>query len=257
MKKTLLVILALGSMSISTTVRADENLKTQNDNIKYDLDGIQQKIYYDENKNEINVDTFYTGDETITVRMPQGWGVKLYRQLEGQEKELVEQEYDCYEIEVGTKDVDGRNIPITKARYRDGYRLNYESGIYSISLTKNSSTNQSNNLNTEQCPVKEKKQFNPLKKGEKLTFVFTGDDGIYAGTLVYKDSQTIAEEKQKIEEQQRKQNEQKQEQQRRQQKLLEDNMLKHIRENDHKTWYQRLGDNIEDTWANFKGWWRG
>ncbi|HEK9984162.1 TPA: hypothetical protein TT553_001022 [Streptococcus equi subsp. zooepidemicus] len=24
-----------------------------------------------------------------------------------------------------------------------------------------------------------------------------------------------------------------------------------------KTWYQRLGDNIEDTWANVKGWWRG
>lgn len=34
-------------------------------------------------------------------------------------------------------------------------------------------------------------------------------------------------------------------------------MLKHIRENDHKTWYQRLGDNIEDTWANVKGWWKG
>lgn len=24
-----------------------------------------------------------------------------------------------------------------------------------------------------------------------------------------------------------------------------------------KTWYQRLGDNIEDTWANVKGWWKG
>ncbi|HEL0762222.1 TPA: hypothetical protein TVG22_001441 [Streptococcus equi subsp. zooepidemicus] len=24
-----------------------------------------------------------------------------------------------------------------------------------------------------------------------------------------------------------------------------------------KTWYQRLGDSIEDTWANVKGWWKG
>lgn len=32
---------------------------------------------------------------------------------------------------------------------------------------------------------------------------------------------------------------------------------KQQQEEANKTWYQRLGDNIEDTWANVKGWWKG
>ncbi|WKF66065.1 hypothetical protein [Streptococcus equi] len=32
---------------------------------------------------------------------------------------------------------------------------------------------------------------------------------------------------------------------------------KQQQEEANKTWYQRLGDNIEDTWANVKDWWKG
>ncbi|VHK64829.1 phage protein [Streptococcus pyogenes] len=34
-------------------------------------------------------------------------------------------------------------------------------------------------------------------------------------------------------------------------------MIKHIQEEAKKTWYQRLGDSIQDQWWNFKGWLRG
>ncbi|WP_159591885.1 hypothetical protein [Streptococcus halichoeri] len=45
----------------------------------------------------------------------------------------------------------------------------------------------------------------------------------------------------------------KQKEQEKLQKQLEDAMVKRIRAEDHKTWYQRLGDGIRDQWWNFTG----
>ncbi|MGP6388538.1 serum opacification factor [Streptococcus dysgalactiae] len=42
-----------------------------------------------------------------------------------------------------------------------------------------------------------------------------------------------------------------------QQKQLEDQMIKQMRLNDHKTWFQRLKDGIQDQWSNLKSWWKG
>ncbi|HHJ7560261.1 TPA: hypothetical protein ACQM0A_001745 [Streptococcus pyogenes] len=85
-----------------------------------------------------------------------------------------------------------------------------------------------------------------MKKGEKLTFSFKGEDGFYVGSYIYRDSDTIKKEKEAEEALQKKEEE-------KQQKQLEESMLKQIREEDHKPWHQRLSESIQDQWWNFKG----
>lgn len=272
MKKKLVMILTLYLSTYAMNVSADNSVGNIQTKLKFELDGEQPTIYDEDSGTNIGIDPFFEGDKEITVRMPQGWSVRLYRQSNADSNgygTLVDMDHVCEEVILHKDYINGLPHVVKELRFKDGHRLNYSGGIYRLQL-KRSLTNQeltkqkevyeniysaTNQITT--CPRIEDRVLEPIKKGEKFTFVF-GDSGNWeVGTLVYKDSQTIAEENKKIEEEQRKQNEQKQEQQRRQQKLLEDNMLKHIRENDHKTWYQRLGDNIEDTWANVKGWWRG
>lgn len=94
----------------------------------------------------------------------------------------------------------------------------------------------------------------PLKKGERVTFTFRDEDFWGAGYSFYLDSLSIEEDKQYDEEI----------------KKIEDELERQDQENDalelfrqqqqeeaNKTWYQRLGDNIQDQWWNFKGWLRG
>ncbi|MGT2933143.1 hypothetical protein [Streptococcus catagoni] len=88
-----------------------------------------------------------------------------------------------------------------------------------------------------------------LKKGERLTFSFTGDDGFYAGSAFYRDTLSLEEDKRYDEEI----------------KKIEDDLERQDQENDaleffkqqqkeeaKKTWHQRLGDGIQDQWWNFK-----
>ncbi|HEL0727834.1 TPA: hypothetical protein TVR14_000841 [Streptococcus equi subsp. zooepidemicus] len=106
-----------------------------------------------------------------------------------------------------------------------------------------------------------------LKEGDTIRVTIKDSYGFGIGSETWTIGKSVPKNilEKEEEEQKQKETEQKQEEQRQiekeqnhvEQKLLEDNMLKHIRENDHKTWYQRLGDNIEDTWANVKGWWKG
>ncbi|WP_136099316.1 hypothetical protein [Streptococcus pyogenes] len=84
-----------------------------------------------------------------------------------------------------------------------------------------------------------------------VTLSFMDDGSMYFGQLVYetkKAQNTRLQEEKKVEEQRKAEEEQKQ---------LEDSMIKHIQEEAKKTWYQRLGDSIQDQWWNFKGWLRG
>lgn len=82
---------------------------------------------------------------------------------------------------------------------------------------------------------------NSLTTGNEFTVSFQGDDGFFVGSVTYKDSQTLQEEYQKELDNQ----------------YAEELFRRSVEEEANKTWYQRLGDNIEDTWANVKGWWRG
>lgn len=70
------------------------------------------------------------------------------------------------------------------------------------------------------------------------------------GKLVFEDEKTQntrlqAEKAQEQEEAKKRDNELR--------KQLEESMLKQIREEDHKSWHQRLSESIQDQWWNFKG----
>ncbi|MGV2994310.1 hypothetical protein ACEE04_07210 [Streptococcus porcinus] len=86
-----------------------------------------------------------------------------------------------------------------------------------------------------------------------MTFSFKRDDGFYAGSSFYKDFLSMEEDKQYNEEI----------------KKIEDGLERQDQENNalelfkqqqqeeaNKTWYQRLGDSIQDQLWNFNNWWK-
>ncbi|AXI58791.1 TPA: hypothetical protein ACQN7J_000610 [Streptococcus pyogenes] len=182
---------------------------------KFILDGPQQKVP------EVTVSNFFVGDKEVKVYIPKGWWVRLYRNT------------DPYSKNWGTL-AEQPDLPTTNSRpsyMTDPYRQYYDNTPYTISLKDS-----------------------PLKKGERLTFSFTGDDGFYAGSAFYRDSLSIKEDKEydeeikKIEEELEKRDQ-------------EDDALKSFKqqqqEEANKTWYQRVGDSFQDQWWNFKDWLRG
>ncbi|MEN4334373.1 hypothetical protein [Streptococcus pyogenes] len=214
-KKLVLATLCLSMCAVS--VRADGET-TQN---KFILDGPQQTVFKDDNGNPITIEGLYVGSTEVKVNIPIGWWVKLYKNIDPYSKNqgtLVEQ-----------------NLPTSLTKDRpymtDPYRQYYDNTPYTISLKDS-----------------------PLKKGERLTFSFTGDDGFYAGSAFYRDSLSIKEDKEydeeikKIEEELEKRDQ-------------EDDALKSFKqqqqEEANKTWYQRVGDSFQDQWWNFKDWLRG
>ncbi|HEP1262758.1 TPA: hypothetical protein ACF1JQ_001431 [Streptococcus pyogenes] len=225
MKKKLVMIAALCLSMCAASVRADgndEKILSSNQEmqkIKFELDGEQQKIYDEESNTYIGIDPFFTGDDELTVRMPQGWSVRLYRQNEADQNgygALVDMDYLCQEV-ILYKEYPNDRAPydVKEVRFRDGYRLNYPGGTYKLPLFKPLTEEEKQEVNKYHeglkqsdekpkiCPVKKSREKIALRKGEKLTFVF-GDSGNWeAGTLVYKDSETIKTEKAKDEEKRR------------------------------------------------------
>ncbi|MGS7044564.1 phage protein [Streptococcus pyogenes] len=200
MKKKLMLAAALLAVGVATNVKAEEAETTESqEEIKYELEGKQQEIK-DENGNKIFVENFYSGAEKITVHMPKGWAVRLYRQpnsdLEGNDKgTLVEVPYLCENVVIDTETDKhtGLKKNITQARYKDGYRMNYDGWNYQIPLQKNLTEEQKEEkklkdkdlLNSDKCPNPEEREKEPLTKDERLTFEFRGDGNFYAGSLVY------------------------------------------------------------------------
>ncbi|HER5543310.1 TPA: hypothetical protein VK246_001523 [Streptococcus pyogenes] len=215
-KKLVLATLCLSMCAVS--VRADEET-TQN---KFILDGPQQTVK-DDNGNPITIEGLYVGSTEVKVNIPIGWWIYLYRQDDPSNKNrgiLVSPPER-------TKPLRGTSSP-----YRTDLFRHYYSGVpYTLNLE---------NI--------------PLKKGERLTFSFKGDDGFYAGSCFYRDTLSLEEDKQydeeikKIEEELEKRDQ-------------EDDALKSFKqqqqEEANKTWYQRVGDSFQDQWWNFKDWWRG
>ncbi|HEL1086631.1 TPA: hypothetical protein TVE90_000875 [Streptococcus equi subsp. zooepidemicus] len=236
MKKKLVMILTLYLSTYAMNVSADKGIEF--------LQIPQQQIP------EVTVEQFKVGDSIIKIHTPQFWYVDVYR---GDKK--VETEYECRMENVGYSDNPIDNPIPQYPRYYSGSRSD-QWGNYEIQLKIPLQTTQTLVTDESKCPKKIEQPPLPLKKGEKLTFVFADEDNWEVGRLVYKDSLTLKEEQDQLRQEKLRQHIEK-EQKHVEQKLLEDNMLKHIRENDHKTWYQRLGDSIEDTWANVKGWWKG
>ncbi|AAK33454.1 TPA: hypothetical protein VPC71_000638 [Streptococcus pyogenes] len=207
MKKTLTLLLALFAIGVTSSVRAEDEQSSTQKPVKFDLDGPQQKIK-DYSGNTITLEDLYVGSKVVKIYIPQGWWVYLYRQCDHNSKERG----------ILASPILEKNITKT-----DPYRQYYTGVPYILNLGED-----------------------PLKKGEKLTFSFKGEDGFYVGSYIYRDSDTIKKEKEAEEALQKKEEE-------KQQKQLEESMLKQIREEDHKPWHQRLSESIQDQWWNFKG----
>lgn len=216
-KKLMLVVVLLLSIG-AVSVKAEEET-IQN---KFILDGLQQTVK-DDNGNPITIDGLYVGSTEVKINIPVGWWSYLYRQDDPSNKNRG--------ILVSPPERT-KLLGETTNPYRTDIFRHYYSGVpYTLNLENA-----------------------PLKKGERLTFSFKGDDGFYAGSAFYRDSLSMEEDKQYDEEI----------------KKIEDNLERQDRENDalelfrqqqeeeaNKTWYQRLGDSIQDQWWNFKGWLRG
>ncbi|MGT2744651.1 hypothetical protein ACVRW4_04780 [Streptococcus phocae subsp. phocae] len=237
MKKILFLVIALCMFNYPTTINAQES--TENRQNKFILDGVQQDIK-DENGHKVNIDDFYEGSSKITINMPYGWSVKVFRQNNPDklsQKRLVK-----------APNIWDSNRKICK----DGYRLYYPNTKYELLLRKDLTTSEQKTCDTKHTSefhteVK-KEDLEPIKKGERLTFVFQDDGNWNVGYLIYRDAKTVNEEKQYEAEI----------------KKIEDDLEKQDQENDalamfkrqqedesKKTWYQRLGDNIQDHWWNF------
>lgn len=83
-----------------------------------------------------------------------------------------------------------------------------------------------------------------LEEGDRVTLSFADDGNLYFGQLVFEDGKTQNERLQK-------------ERETEEQQYAEELFKRSIEEEASKTWYQRLGDSIQDQWWNFKGWLRG
>ncbi|CAW98409.1 hypothetical protein KP781_06875 [Streptococcus equi subsp. zooepidemicus] len=230
MKKTLLVILALGSISISTTVRAEvygnQRVWGFRNDWKEGRDFAVKPIL--ENENNITVKT--TPEAILTVKFKKknadNWKIiteeingTSYRGTDG----LIHQSIVDLKPQIAIATGDGIiNFPLK------GIYIPQKGDEYELMLTIYGSYLASGKWivgESEPHDVTEEKERKKLEKDKQYE----------------KEIQKIEEELEK------------QEQEREALEMFQ----KQQQEEANKTWYQRLGDNIEDTWANVKGWWRG
>ncbi|HEL1269473.1 TPA: hypothetical protein TVR04_000768 [Streptococcus equi subsp. zooepidemicus] len=251
MRKTLLVILSFMLMTISLNflyinVKAmtdTEWRKSFGGNYGQDdyttpppLVGNQAKIGFQndwEKARDFGVKPINVGDQEIMIKTAPGAIIRISKN--GTE---------LYEISLESTAVNsGYIIKPTLAN---------SSGTVTFKLT-NSGTyeNQEIKKNSEE----------KVKIGDKY-FVSVSYDGINLGSAEWTVGESIPKDiEEKDEEEIQKfvealENKEK-EKADREQKYAEALFRNAIATEANKTWYQRLGDSIEDTWANVKGWWKG
>ncbi|KPJ23038.1 hypothetical protein JavanS419_0001 [Streptococcus satellite phage Javan419] len=242
MKKILFLVLALCATVSSQSIKAEEALKWERD------PNHQQAV--DDNNNPISVSI--DNQNKITVTLPKGWSLWLKKDSKN---------YNPQQINGETLQTHhNRQAPRTQDSNSVSGKQNTSPKI-TIYGKDNTNTLQlssiyNDNLGESGLPITITVDA-PSEEDKKLTIVYKADGGYFAGSTVFVNSKILAKEK---EAEKRKEAEEKQIDEERkyvEQKLLEDSVLKQIRENDHKTWYERFGDNVQDQWANFTSWWRG
>lgn len=235
MKKILFLMLALCAVASSENIRADESTLT------WKLMARQQPVV-DNNKQPVFVSI--DNQNKITVTLPKGWSLWLKKDSKNYDPQQINgetlmQHYERQQTQTGenSHSIIKQNTSPKVTTYKKDDTLQLSS-IYN------------NNQGESGLPITITVNA-PSEQDKKLTIVYRADGGYFAGNTVFVNSKILAEEE---DAEKRKEAEEKQiveERKNVQQKLLEDNMLKQIRENEHKTWYQRLGDNIQDHWWNF------
>lgn len=254
MKKKLILTTALFTVSISVNVKADEaevfpqtqvsQVSTEG-TLKWELDPYQQNVV-DDNRQLITIGI--SGND-ISIPLPKGWSVSFrkdghtYSPQKINNEELAE-----YSESKRPRPRAAQNTSLKVLLVEDEEKTTKLGAIYN------------NNKGTTLTPTVTVTP--PTSSPSTLSVVFRSQDGFWAGSSFLRDSQTIEKEKEKKrkeEEDQQKQKaeQEKQEVEKKRKKEVEETYLKYLEYDSSKTWYQRLGESIQDQWWNFKGWLRG
>ncbi|HEQ4938148.1 TPA: hypothetical protein VG418_000896 [Streptococcus pyogenes] len=214
MKKTLTLLLALFAIGVTSSVRAE-------DAIKWELDPETSQ----NSPIAVNVDNA----NKLRFTLPTGWSVSFKRKK------------DHYNpLEVNNKLVSETKNRNTSPRIVDyGKNGNPILAIYN------------DNQGSSGLPITV--TVDKPNEGDELTLLYRADDGFFGGFTKLKDSKTLKKEKKEKERQLAEEKQIEEERKHVEQKQLEESMLKQIREEDHKSWHQRLSESIQDQWWNFKG----
>ncbi|VTS37082.1 phage protein [Streptococcus porcinus] len=257
MKKLLLLAVALFALEATPNVMAEEEIKvsqeTSQENLKWELDPNQQKVT-DDNGNEIPISI--DNDNKITITLPTGWSFwlkkdgKNYNPISINDK--MKEEY--LKDNTGLSDNQTNNdYSIPKAENTSPKLITYKDSEQNMQLGIVYNDNQA----SSGLPINIKVEY-PSEENQRLTLVFKSDEGVLAGSIFLRDSQTIRKEKEeneKLANEKRKKHEE--EQKLTEQKLAEETYLKYIEYDNNQPWHKRVGDGIQGHLANFKGWLRG
>ncbi|HEK9982280.1 TPA: hypothetical protein TUU08_000805 [Streptococcus equi subsp. zooepidemicus] len=246
MKKKLVMILALYAVGVSANVKAEDIERGYYGDDDHTLQpkptGDSKRIGFRndwDQAREFGVKPIKVEDQKIQIKTYPGAMIRVYKKSNSN----IFQE--LYEIKPT------RIFYYNNPTYEIKYILADSSGLAIFDLT-NSGIYEKEKLI---------KQPDKPQQGNSYT-VSTSLDGIYLGSAEWTVGESIPKDiEEKDEEEIQKfvealENKEK-EKADREQKYAEALFRNAIATEANKTWYQRLGDNIEDTWANVKGWWRG
>lgn len=277
-----MLVVVLLTIGVATNVKAEEENLEQNSNANFEqVDG--NKKLYDEDGQPIYVYPFKEGDEEIKVWLPYGSSVELYRKSNKEDEldkvptsdhgngnavsdnesslgELVQLEYDCYEVKEIDYEKGGYKEPVP--RFRDGHTSYYGMNQqFTIPLYAPLNTEQkkivqklkddlTKGVRQNRCPSKQIRNKIPVNKDETLTFLFASN-GFYNGKMVYRsipeNHQVTTEEADTsletttVQENQKLSNSTQQAEQREQPNTKTS-----------QTWTQRAKERINKAWKDFK-----
>ncbi|VGW15207.1 phage protein [Streptococcus pyogenes] len=221
MKKTLTLLLALFAIGVTSSVRAE--------------DAIKWKLDPETSQNSPIVVNIDNGNK-LRFTLPTGWSVSFKRKK------------DHYNpLEVNNKPVEVNNKPVSETKNRNTSPRIVDYGKNGNPILAIYNDNQGSSGLPITVTV------DKPNEGDELTLLYRADDGFFGGFTKLKDSKTLEKEKKEKERQLAEEKQIEEERKHVEQKQLEENMLKQIREEDHKPWHQRLSENIQDQWWNFKG----
>ncbi|HER9856765.1 TPA: hypothetical protein VM741_000486 [Streptococcus pyogenes] len=235
MKKTLTLLLALFAIGVTSSVRAE-------DAIKWELDPDTSPAI------PVTVSP-ENGTNKLQFTLPRGWSVSFKKKDNNDNKsyspiKINEEALDKYTEREKTNRNTSPKV-ITKPATKGNESSNHSNTNLQLSFIYN------DNHGDGGLPITV--TVDKPNEGDELTLLYRSDDGFFGGFTKLKDSKILKKEKEKKERQLEEEKQIEEERKHVEQKQLEESMLKQIREEDHKSWHQRLSESIQDQWWNFKG----
>ncbi|ANC75193.1 TPA: hypothetical protein VIN91_001190 [Streptococcus pyogenes] len=244
MKKTLTLLLALFAIGVTSSVKAE-------DEIKWELDPDTSPAIHVTVSPE-------NGTNKLQFTLPRGWSVSFLKKKNHNSEpysplKINSESLDEYSKRENNSGTYGKKNTSPKVITKPSTKGNESSNHSNTNLQLSFIYNDNHGDGGLPITVTVDKP----NEGDELTLLYRTDDGFFGGFTKLKDSQTLEKEKKEKERQLAEEKEIEEERKHVEQKQLEESMLRQMREEDHKPWHQRLSESIQDQWWNFKGWWRG